>query len=90
MPLAHCVIDLLMDEWGYKYPDKVADRTNDVNQRVPCASPLQVHHLTQISPMLGTRPSSRQMVYQKQNTDGPLCSDRVSDASQKLLFIQVI
>ncbi|TNN55034.1 Zinc finger protein 521 [Liparis tanakae] len=22
-------IDLLMDEWDYKYPDKVADRTND-------------------------------------------------------------
>lgn len=33
MPLADCVIDLLMDEWGYKYPDKVADRTNDVNQK---------------------------------------------------------
>lgn len=39
MPLADRVIDLLMDESGYKYPDKVADRTNDVNQRVPCASP---------------------------------------------------
>lgn len=63
MPLADCVIDLLMDEWGYKYPDKVADRTNDVNQRVPCASPLQDHHLTQISPMFGTRPSSHQIVY---------------------------
>lgn len=32
MPLADCVIDLLM-EWDYKYPDKVADRTNDVNQK---------------------------------------------------------
>lgn len=56
MPLADCVIDLLMDEWGYKYPDKVADRTNDVNQRVPCAPPLQDHHLTQISLMFRTRP----------------------------------
>lgn len=38
MPLADCVIDLLMDERGYKYLDKVAERTNDVNQRVPLFS----------------------------------------------------
>lgn len=35
MPSADCVIDLLMDDRGYKYRDKVADRTNDVNQRPP-------------------------------------------------------
>lgn len=89
MPLADCVIDLLMDDQGYKYLDKVADRTNDVNQRVPLFS-LAGPPSDTLSPMFRTRPTSPQIFHQKGNTDGSLCPDWVSDASQKLLFIQVI
>lgn len=98
MPLADCVIDLLMDEYGYKYSDKVADRTNDVNWRFPCASPglavllyaswwacIEKHQLTHISPCLGIDLVSYYVV-QKQNMDRLICNGQISNVVQKLPF----
>lgn len=50
--MAERAIDLLMDEKGYKYLDKVAGTTNDANQKGSVCfswtrvSPSQDHHMT--------------------------------------------
>lgn len=76
--MAERVIDLLMDEKGYKYLDKVAGATNDV---------CFCWTFSSAGPPSDPPPRPRQISSQEGNTGGP-CPDRVSDASQKPLFTQ--